>query len=103
MPSAEARAERLRAQLFATGFTPRVLDHDDHVSVETHVPDDLSEQSWQELLALLEGADWFGLVDSSERGRTAWAAISKEAPEAARVAARGLGNQLQGADQHVRE
>jgi hypothetical protein len=94
VPSPAARAERLRTQLSAAGFTPRVLDRDDHVSVETHVPDDLTERSWRGLLTLLEGADRFGLVDSSKRGRTAWAAISKEAPETARGAVRGHGNQL---------
>ncbi|WP_255954596.1 hypothetical protein [Streptomyces odontomachi] len=66
------------------------------MSVETQVPDGQSEESWQGLLRLLEEADWFGLVDSSERGRTAWAAISKEAPETASGAVRGQGQPATG-------
>ncbi|MCX4824387.1 hypothetical protein OG883_31940 [Streptomyces sp. NBC_01142] len=65
----------------------------DSTCIEMEVPDPISAESWRELLTVLETADWFGLVDSSEGGRTVWAAVSREAPEAA-DAVRGHGRQL---------
>lgn len=95
MRSPQARADRLVEDLSTAGFTPQLTDHKDHLGIEMTVPQDTSDRSWEELLRLLEQADWFGLVDSRDRGRTAWAAISKEnAPETARTAARGHSHQL---------
>jgi hypothetical protein len=73
----------MAARLSAAGFTPNVTHHDDCTCIESEVPDSISAESWRELLAALETADWFGLVDSSESGRTVWAAVSNEAPATA--------------------
>jgi len=93
VPSPQARADHLAERFVAAGFTPRVTDQSGYLCVETEVSDAISAASWQELLALLEAADWFGLVDSAERGRTAWAAVSKETP-ATLHHVRGHGHQL---------
>ncbi|WP_326811185.1 hypothetical protein OIE62_20655 [Streptomyces scopuliridis] len=57
-----------------------MTDHDDHTRIEMEVADSVSAGSWQELLAVLEAADWFGLAVSSAGGRLAWAAIRRNAP-----------------------
>ncbi|MFD8920242.1 hypothetical protein ACFV0Y_20865 [Streptomyces sp. NPDC059569] len=57
-----------------------MTDHDDHTRIETEVVGPVSTGSWQELLAVLEAADSFGLAVSSAGGRLAWAAIRRNAP-----------------------
>lgn len=93
MPSAQTRADGLAERISAAGFTPRVIDQGKHVCIETEVPEMVSATSWQDLLAVLQDADWFGLVDSTQRGRTAWAAVTENAP-ATHQDVRGLGFQL---------
>lgn len=83
----------MAARLSAAGFTPSVTHHHDYTYVESEVPDSTSAKSWRELLAVLETAEWFGLVDSSVSGRTVWAAVSNEAPATA-DAVRGHSRQL---------
>jgi hypothetical protein len=94
VPSPEARVDKLAASLSAAGFSPHVKDHKNCACIEIDmaVPDSLSAESWRELLALLDTADWFGLTDSTTSGRTVWAAISKEA-RATAGAVRGHGSQ----------
>ncbi|WP_411114618.1 hypothetical protein [Streptomyces sp. 029-5] len=67
-------------RLSAAGFTSRVTDYEDHTRIEVEVTDSVSAVPWQELLAVLESADWFGLDVSSAGGRLAWAAIRRNAP-----------------------
>ncbi|WP_245703667.1 hypothetical protein [Streptomyces lushanensis] len=55
------------------------MDHDSHMCVETEVSDPVSAESWQELLAVLETGDSFGLAVTANGGRIAWVAISKNA------------------------
>ncbi|PVE13899.1 hypothetical protein Y717_03900 [Streptomyces scopuliridis RB72] len=76
----QGRADQLATRLSAAGFSPRVTDHDDHTRIEMEVADSVSAGSWQELLAVLEAADRFGLDVSSAGGRLAWAAIRRNAP-----------------------
>jgi hypothetical protein len=76
----------MAARLSAAGLTPRVMDHHDHICIETEAPDrsaaaaSASAASWQALLAVLETAGRFGLVVTSTGGQTVWAAISRKAP-----------------------
>lgn len=79
MPTRNARTEHMAARLSAAGFTPRVTYRNDHAHIETEVPNPVSTESWRELLAVMETADWFGLV-VKESGSTAWAAINRETP-----------------------
>ncbi|MBZ4321477.1 hypothetical protein [Streptomyces huiliensis] len=87
MPSPEARAEALVRRFTAAGLAPRKRDRGNHTRIEMKVPDSAtrSRQSWQELLTLLETADWFGLA-SSRRGLVAWAAVLKDPRPAAKTA-----------------
>ncbi|MEV7427082.1 hypothetical protein [Streptomyces sp. NPDC091212] len=77
------------------GLSVRVLDHSGHLCVETEVPESVLTRadSWQELLSVLETADWFGLAVTSAGGRIAWAAVSKNAPATA-SGVRGHSHQL---------
>ncbi|MFF0129973.1 hypothetical protein ACFYTG_30355 [Streptomyces mirabilis] len=93
MPSPEARADGIAAELSAAGFAPRLQHHDDRIEMEMEVSSSVSAESWQELLRLLAQADWFGLVSSEKYGRTAWAGVRKNAP-ATIQAVRGHGHQL---------
>jgi hypothetical protein len=70
-----------------------MTDHDDHTRIETEVTGEVSAQSWRELLALLESADRFGLVNSSASGLTAWAVIANGTPAKARDASQGSAHQ----------
>lgn len=80
MPSSEERAAETAARLSAAGLTPHVEELADHLSIEAGVPDSLPKESWRELLAALEAGDWFGFVDSSERGRAVWARFRRDEP-----------------------
>lgn len=90
MPSPEARADSLAARFDAAGLAPRTHDHPRHLSIEADVPDSVTSELWQEVLSLLESADWFGLMDSSARGRTVWAAIRKDSPATCAAGEHGL-------------
>ncbi|MFE4174207.1 hypothetical protein ACFRR7_19520 [Streptomyces sp. NPDC056909] len=79
MSSPEGRAEQVAARLSEAGLTARFVDHDGHICVEAEVPDLVSAESWQELLAVLETGDSFGLAVTGDGGRIAWVAISKNA------------------------
>ena len=87
-------------RLSALGLTPVVTHHADYTCIEAHVAQPIFPKSWQELLAALATADCFGLVDSSEDGRSVWAGVKRKTP-ATVLAARGHGHQPRGADQHV--
>ncbi|QKW07389.1 hypothetical protein HUT18_14340 [Streptomyces sp. NA04227] len=80
--------------LSTVGFTPQLTDHGDHLSVEAEVLHPVSSEDWQELVTALDKADWFGLVDSSEKGRRLWAAFTKEASVTASTAVRRQDHQL---------
>jgi hypothetical protein len=58
----------------------------DRTSIEARLPDTFPDESWPEVLTLLETADWFGLAGSTTRGRSLWAAIRKSAPAATAAA-----------------
>ncbi|MCF3102932.1 hypothetical protein IPZ58_15225 [Streptomyces roseoverticillatus] len=92
MPTHDARVQDIAARLHAVGFTPRVTDHDTHTHIETEVPERVTAESWQELLAALAAADWSGMTTGNKSGRSAWAGVNKETPAA--VEARGRGRQL---------
>lgn len=93
MLSPEARAEQIVARLCAAGFTPRLTDHGAYTCIEIEVPDRVSAETWQEFVAALAEADWFGVAAGSQGRGSAWVAVNKETPAAAR-AARGRGHQL---------
>lgn len=76
----QARVDDIAAGLAALGFDPYVQDHRGHACLETEVPDSTTAESWGALLALLETADQFGLVNSASRGLIVWAAVRKDAP-----------------------
>lgn len=73
----EARIAEIAARLTAAGLRPQRKENRGHTSVEAAVPPSLSAESWAEVLAALETADWFGLTDSSKRGRWLWAAVRR--------------------------
>ncbi|WP_327368693.1 hypothetical protein [Streptomyces sp. NBC_01217] len=90
--SPEARADDIATCLAAAGFAPRLQDREDHIAIETELPNSVSAESWHELLLLLQKADSFGL-DSSESGRTLRVAVRKNTPATTDVV-RGHGHQL---------
>lgn len=88
MPPPEARIADISAGLAAVGLTPQLKEYGDRTSIEARLPDSFPAGAWSAVLALLESADWFGLVNSRVRGLSLWAVISKSDP-AATYAAEG--------------
>ncbi|MFF7155713.1 hypothetical protein [Streptomyces sp. NPDC008139] len=80
MPEPEARTEDIRAGLAAVGLNPAVKEYRDHTRIEAALPAAFPTEAWGEVLALLATADWFGLADSGARGRSLWAAVTKNTP-----------------------
>ncbi|MEV6680852.1 hypothetical protein AB0N09_28895 [Streptomyces erythrochromogenes] len=74
----------MAARLSALGLTPVTTHHDGYAGIDVYVPRTISREQWQELLAVLTTADHFGLVDSSEDGRSAWAGVNKNPRSGAR-------------------
>jgi len=69
--------------------------HGDHVCVEARIPASTSGEVWRRVLAVLETADFFGLVSSARQGRIAWATVNKGEP------GRRAGTTAQGHDCHM--
>lgn len=77
MPTSGGRAEALAARLTAAGLSARLEEHPGHAHVSAEVPEDLSVETWREVLAAVAEADQFGLLSTSANaGRTLWAVIS---------------------------
>lgn len=74
MPPPDARIAEITARLAAAGLKPRRTEHSGHTTVEAAVPPSFPDESWPEVLAVLETADRFGL-NSATHGRTLWAVI----------------------------
>ncbi|WP_190155314.1 hypothetical protein [Streptomyces litmocidini] len=82
----------MTTRLAALGVASVVTRAKGWIHVRAHVPRPLSPEQWQELLAALAMADAFGLIDSSEDGRSIWAGVHYKTP-ATVDAARGHGHQ----------
>ncbi len=95
MPSPDVRIDAITRGLAAAGLHPRVKDHGDHVCVEARIPASTSGEVWRRVLAVLETADFFGLVSSARQGRIAWATVNKGEP------GRRAGTTAQGHDCHM--
>ena len=93
MPPPESRIAEVSTGLTAVGLRPKRVEHRGHTSLEAAVPRSFPDASWPRLLALLAKADWFGLVDSSARGRSLWAAFHSSAPAASDTAAESARDQ----------
>jgi hypothetical protein len=74
----------MAARLSALGLAPVTTQHAGHTGIDVYVPRTFSREQWQELLAALATADHFGLVDSSEDGRSVWAGVDKNPRSGAR-------------------
>ena len=77
MPAPDVRIDAIGRGLAAAGLNPRVKEHGDHVCVEARIPATASAEVWRRVLAVLETADFFGLISSARQGRIAWAAVRK--------------------------
>jgi len=86
VPPPESRIAEVATGLTAVGLRPKRIEYRDHTSVEAAVPRSFPDASWPQVLALLAEADWFGLADSSARGRSLWAAFHNSAPAASTTA-----------------
>lgn len=75
MPPPEARIATITARLAAVGLRPQRKDHADRTVIEAAVPPSFPDAAWPDVLAALESADAFGLIDSAARGRSLWAAV----------------------------
>ncbi|MFE7244667.1 hypothetical protein [Streptomyces sp. NPDC057580] len=91
MPASKASAEDIAARLSALGLTTRMEQHAHRTTIEAEVPESLPAETWREALEVVAGADRFGLLASSENGRTLWAAVNKAVPATGDV--RGPGHQ----------
>ncbi|MFF3844553.1 hypothetical protein [Streptomyces sp. NPDC002328] len=91
MPASGVSAVAIAARLSALGLSTRVEVHPRHTSVEAEVPEELSAESWREVLDVVAGADRFGLLATSLNGRTLWAVVRKAVPTTGDVG--GPGNQ----------
>ncbi|MGW3850915.1 hypothetical protein [Streptomyces fagopyri] len=80
MPASGVSAAAIAARLSAAGLPTRVEEHDRHTSIEAEVPEQLSAESWREVLEVVAEADRFGLFATSLNGRTLWAVVRKTAP-----------------------
>lgn len=72
------RAQDIAARFSAAAYKPQVTYHRDHIRIETGVPESLSLDRWQALLAALECGDRFGLRGDAD-GRFAWAVVTTDA------------------------
>ncbi|MFI1091844.1 hypothetical protein [Streptomyces sp. NPDC020917] len=80
VPPPESRIAEVATGLTAVGLRPKRVEDRGHTSLEAAVPRTFPDASWPRLLALLGKADWFGLADSSARGRSLWAAFHNSTP-----------------------
>ena len=82
MPPPDARIVRIADCLAALGLVPEREEYADRTVVRARVPDSLPASAWPDVLAVLETADGFGFADGAACGRSLWAAVSTESPEA---------------------
>lgn len=82
MPVPEARIVEITARLSALGLRPERKDHVHHTTIQAALPASFPDAAWPDVLAVLESADFFGLADSTARGRFLWAAV-RHSPRAA--------------------
>jgi hypothetical protein len=82
VPASEVHAATIAARLSAVGLPARVAEHACFTSVEAEIPEELSAESWREVLEAVATADRFGLLATSLDGRTLWAVVRKTVPAA---------------------
>ncbi|WP_030744610.1 hypothetical protein [Streptomyces sp. NRRL F-5135] len=80
MPASGVSAAAIAARLSDLGLPTRVEEHARSTSVEAEVPESLSAESWAEVLEAVAEADRFGLLATSQNGRTLWAVVRKAVP-----------------------
>ncbi|MGW1136379.1 hypothetical protein [Streptomyces zhihengii] len=80
MPASGSTAAALAVRLSALGLSTRVEEHTRHTTVVAEVPDALSAETWRRVLGVVAEADRFGLLASSQHGRTLWAVLRKSVP-----------------------